>query len=245
MDNSKINYDSSFTNLNIPNTINVIEDIKEININDIQLINAKLINNNIENNKNLNNNHLGRKRKNSKEKRFHTKFSDDNKTSKIKNIIIKAAMTHINNQLKEDYNDKLEVMQLLRLNHNKNNTVKYNIEFLNKSLKEIFSDKINKKYQNYHEDHNQNLIKKLLKENDKDKREKYTNIFNLTFLDCLQYYITKTQDENKKFLVGMETLDDIKIKDDEKYEKELKDYISGFEKIINEKKGRKRRKNEN
>lgn len=238
-DTSKINSNSSNIDFYFQKSSNIIKDNKKININDTQLKKPRVINNNLENN------HLGRKRKNSKEKRFHTKYFDDNKTSKVKIIIIKEVMDFINKQLRNDYGDNLKGLQLLKLKQNKNNTVKYNKEFLNKSLNDIFSDKINGKYQNYPQYHNKNVINELLNENDEIKRKKYTDIFNLTFLDCLQYYTETPTQHSKELLSGMKTVNDIKIEDDDddkKYKKELKYFIVNFIKIINEKKGRERKK---
>lgn len=238
-------WDSSKNIINFSNFYYIQKETKEINIEDIQLKKVKSIKNNLENNKKKN---LGRKNKKSTQKVFHTKHFEDNKTSKVKIIILKSVMEHINNQLKNE--DGKDLKRLLRLEKNKNNTVQYNQAFLYTNLKDIFSAKINRKYKNINENHNKSLISKLLDENDEEKKEKYNKIFNLTFAQCLRYY-RNPKDNYIKELDGMKTLKDLSIKKDEnenddeyqEYLNELIKYIENFEEIIKKKKGRKRNNN--
>ena len=61
--------------------------------------------------------------------------------------------------------------QLLTINGNQNSNaiIKFNQNFLNKKLRDIFSKKISTKYTNFDPNHNKNLIKDLMEEEDEKK----------------------------------------------------------------------------
>ena len=193
---------------------------------------------------------LGRKKKESNESGEHNKFSDDNLIRKCKSVVLKYIFIFINNMIQNVYqyniDNGVKVKLLLKINYNqiKKSKVLYNKAFLNKKLKDIFSDNISTKYTNHSKNHNKNLINNLLNEKDEEKRKKFEKIFNLTFLECLQYFRGSI---SIKELDGMTNLDEacenFEGKEDFEYYKELfKSYINQFEKIIRKKKERHKRK---
>ena len=187
---------------------------------------------------------LGRKNKNSNEIGEHNKYSEDNLIRKIKSNILSYLFDFINSFISKIYVNvgkgvfkkelkKISQRQILDTNRNK--------LFLNSTLEEIFSDDISRKYNNYPSQHNRNLIQKLINEEDEDKREKFKNLFSLTFLDCLMHI---RGDKYFQELDGLETYDNIfkKFSNDKEYYDLLNNYIFNFEKIIMRKRLRKKRK---
>ena len=86
----------------------------------------------------------------------------------------------------------------------KDTTIEGNKELLKKQLKNIFSDDIAGNYKKYPKDFNKAIIDKLYKN---ENNKKIANILEMTFSDCLKYYIKdKRIIKNKKFacLEGLE-----------------------------------------
>ena len=189
---------------------------------------------------------FGRKKKNSSEEGKHNKYSGDNLVRKCKGVILHNLYILINNIITENYEnekgyDKKRI-KLLKINQNQiiNSDVKFNKEFLHKQLKDIFSEKVSQRCSTYCSDHNKILINALLNEENTEKRELFTKIFNLTFLDCLEHF------RGTKYIKELNNLikyDDIcKIfEDDEDYLYSFKFYIENFEKIIDKKRERKKK----
>ena len=104
-------------------------------------------------------------------------------------------------------------------------------KFINKTLKEIFSVDISKKYTSFLSNHNEVVIKKILKDNDDDKRKKFEKLFSLTFIDCLKRFVgEKTFEEFE----GFPTFDEIKLKlnEDSEYIEKIKESLINFEDVI-------------
>ena len=188
---------------------------------------------------------LGRKKKSDRSKSEHSKYSDDNLRRKCKHIVLSSIMEFINEKIDTLYNgnigNNIFLKKLLTLNKNQkaDATINYNQNFLNKKLGDIFSEEISGKFTNYFPDHNKLLIKTLTNEEDVKKKTYFINLFNLTFLQCLNHYRgTEKIDE----LNGVKCFDDyINNLNDEadEYKKILDFYINNFEKIIMRKKSRK------
>ena len=203
-------------NNNIKNNINIIND-DNIGENDDITFNNNLINVNKEKKlKTLSSTGArsrGRKKNDSNEYRKHNKYCEDNIIRKIKANIVSILMKYINSYIYIIYNGKIGKgifrKELLKLSQNQIIESKNNNEFLFKTLKEIFSQDISTKYNNYQRNHNQWLIKRLLEENDLDKKKNFECLFNLTFLDCLQH-IRGTK--ISPILKGVELLDDLSEK---------------------------------
>ena len=222
--------------------------------------NNKIENNNIENNENNENNGiyktieykiqeikenkiLGRKTKNSDKEGRHNKFSDDNLVRKVKCTLLDIITIFINSLLKEiDKNktDNSKKRELLKMNQGQivSSKADYNKEFLKKPLKDILSDKISTKYTKYDPLHNKNIIDSLLNDENEELRLLFYNIFNMTFLDCLEHF---RGSKYNCLLEGLQKLDDIceKFKEPE-YIKAFKHYVTDFENIIEKKKVRNR-----
>ena len=95
-----------------------------------------------------------------------------------------------------------------------------------KTLGDIFSAKVSSKYTSIidPENYNKNRIQKLRSSN-----EKLRNIFDITFIVCLEHFICKS---NKEELNGMKTCEDEEIS--YKNEEEKKDIIN-YGKVYKEK----------
>ena len=191
---------------------------------------------------------LNQKRKNDFEKdtkKYHSKFTYDNLKRKSKHLVIENAMKFINKKIKEAYNGNIGEgiikKELVKLNQSqkKNSSAEFNQSFIHKTLKEILSEKITKKIKFLDEDHNKKLIAKLLEE----KKDEFENIFNITFIDCLDHFIGKKEINE---LNGLTLFSELKEEileqygeDGESYYGNLEILMKEFEKRINDAKPRK------
>ena len=192
----------------------------------------------------------GRKRKrekNDNNNKEHNKFSDDNARRKVKRIVFTHLLKYINKQIKIKYNGKIgkgilkKELQILNQAQITNSSATFNKELLNKTLYDIFSDKISSRITTYPKDHNKVIIERLINEKDTEKRIYFQNLFNLTFLDCLEYL---SGDKHFEQLNGLELFSEFKeIKQDylkkyddgEEYVKILKYHLKEYKNIINTK----------
>jgi hypothetical protein len=188
---------------------------------------------------------FGRKRGRSGIEGKHNKFSDDNLRRKCKHIILNEILMFINDKINKIYDGDLGqgilIKKLYTLNHNQkaNAVIKYNKEFLYKTLEDIFSD-ISRKVTSYPKDYNKNLIKSLKNEKDYEKKKYFQNLFNLTFLQCLNHFNEKKICEE---LVGMKNMSKILdgYSEDQDYLDNLKLCFTNYESFINNTKSRKSR----
>ena len=95
------------------------------------------------------------------------------------------------------------------------------------------------------EDHNQKVIEKILEE----KKDEFENLFNITFIDCLDHFIGKKQ---IKELEGLTLFSELKEQileecedDGESYYKNLEIFLKEFEKRINNAKSKKKKSFDN
>ena len=134
--------------------------------------------------------------------------------------------------------------EILTLNKSQieNTNTLYNRLLINKKISDILSDNISHKYTNYLPQHNKLLIQLLKQEKDKNKSLYFNKLFNLTFKDCFEHFIGQKSIEE---LEEMKSFGSIKVKlgKDEKYVNKINYYLNNYEKILNEKKTRKRKKN--
>jgi len=199
-------------------------------------------------------NKFGRKRKGENYDNIndeHDKFSDDNVRRKLKRIIFSHLLKYINKQIKIKYNGRIgkgllkKELHVLNQAQIANSSVTFNKELLNKTLYDIFSDKISSRITNYPEDHNKRIIEELINEEDTEKRIYFQNLFNLTFLECLEYLRGDKHFEQLKDLELFSEFKEIKqdfvkkYDDGEEYVKILKYYLKEYEIIINRKSPRK------
>ena len=185
---------------------------------------------------------------NKKQSSKHTKYSYDNLKRECKHLVIENVMKFINNKIYEVYEGNIDngllKKKLLKLNQAQktNADVEFNKIFIKKTLKEIFSQKITNQIKLYEADHNKNLIDKLISE----KSDDFKNLFNLTFIECVEHFIGDKQIEELKGLTLFSELKD-KImkkheKDGESFYENIEIFLKGFENRINKAKPRKKRK---
>ena len=186
---------------------------------------------------------FGRKRKDSSEKGVHNKYSSDNVIRKCKSVLIQIISSFINNKIKEIYgndsNYRPKINRLMKMNHFQvmNSNVKFNQQFLYRQLKDIFSEKTSAKCTRFSEDHNRQLINSLLNDEDKIKKKLFSDILNLTFLDCIQHF---RGSKTIPCLCDLKNYDEVcdELEGDEYYKESFRCYIDNFEKIIKNKKSR-------
>lgn len=174
-------------------------------------------------------------------------FNPVNIIRKSKHLPLYSIFNHINNKLKEFYNNDIRIgifkKQILSLNQKQksNSNITFNKEFLNKTLKEIFSTDISGKYSNYDKDYNKKLIESLLNEKDVIIKDYFTKLFNLKFTQCLEHYMgTQFYLELKGMRLFEE--ENYSFMDNEEYVKNLKYHLNNYESIIKKKKSRRRKK---
>jgi len=191
---------------------------------------------------------IGRKIKSKEGSGEHNKFSNDNLARKCKHLVLDSIWNFINKKIRIIYSDEshsfLKMKQLLKLSQKsvERSKAEYNKVFMNKTLQSIFSEDVSTKYSRYCINHNKNLIEDLLNEKDEEKRIIFQKLFNLTFMDCLNYYRGNIDIE---ILEGMKRFDDYLNETDlgnnsDEYEKVLKCFMGNYEKIIIGKRSRKR-----
>ena len=193
---------------------------------------------------------LSKKTKDKNENKNNSnKFKDTNVRRKCKLILLGAILNFTNDKLEKFYNNNIgkgifiKKLQSLNQKQTSGSNVKFNQDLLNKTIKDIFSDDICRKINNLPPDHNRKLIEHLLNEKNIIIKDFFTNLFNLTFLQCLEHFRgTKFYNE----LNGMKKFeeDSSSIGDDKEYLKILDYYIQNYETIINNKKPRKSKNKE-
>ena len=184
---------------------------------------------------------------NPKSKEKHTKFSYDNLKRECKHLVIENVIKFINNKIYEVYEGEigcgLLIKKLFKLNQTQktNANVEFNKLFINKTLKEILSQNITKKYRLYDQDHNKNVIEKIITE-----KKEFEKIFNITFINCVAHFIGE---KNIEELNGLTLFSELKEqiikkhkKDGESYYENLRLFLEGFENKITRAKSRKKRR---
>ena len=211
----------------------------------------------VQNNENINDKNeekaieslLSKKTKNIDEKKYKNMFNPNNILRKCKHIVLDNILNHLNNKIREFYKDDIGngiyKKQFLSLNsqHKSESNIKFNKELLNTPIKDIFSADISRRYTNYGQDSNKKIVDSLLIDKDPFIKDYFTNLFNLTFIQCLEHYAgKKTYNE----LIGMQLLkDESNSFMDDEYVKNIKIYLDNFENIINRKRSRKSHKRDN
>ena len=127
--------------------------------------------------------------------------------------------------------------------------IDYNQKFIKKTIGTILSDTISTRFTNYRPKHNEELIKRLKEDKNKNIREYFEKLFNLTFLDCVDHFIGN---EKLEILEGMTLFEEMKDDhaqlekrnidlNDESYLENLKYYFENYESILKAKKSRNRK----
>ena len=127
--------------------------------------------------------------------------------------------------------------------------IDYNQKFMKETIGTILSDTISTRFTNYRPKHNEELIKRLKEDENKNIREYFEKLFNLTFLDCVDHFIGN---EKLEILEGMTLFEEMKDDhaqlgkrnidlNDESYLENLKYYFENYESILKAKKSRNRK----
>ena len=184
-------------------------------------------------------------------KNTKAKYNKYNKPIKIinkcKHLLLNAIFDFINNKIKELYNNDIgkgvfeKQLKTLNKKEKSESNVNFNKELLNRTIKDIFSESISGKYTFYPQDYNKKIIESLLGEKDLIKKDFFNNLFNLTFLQCLEHY------RGSKFyneLNGMRLYEEDfnNVKDNELYESLKVLFLNDFENKINKRRSRKPRR---
>ena len=131
------------------------------------------------------------------------KGSKHNLIRKSKKVILDTALIFINKIIYIVYEGNIgygifkKELKKIEPNESQNTKVIDNINLLNKTLKEIFSRKINNKYTGFLPDINKKIIEGLLNEKNEERKKKFTDLFNTTFLDFI-LMLKKPEGELKK-----------------------------------------------
>ena len=192
---------------------------------------------------------LGRKKKEEAGSGEHNKFSDDILRLKVKHLVIDNTFKFINEKIKKIYNGNIGhgiyIKKLLKINQKQKSdaSIQFNKDFLTKTLGDIFSEDISSRYTTYHPSHNKFLILALKCDKDENKKNYFTKLFSITFLDCLKHFRGSQKIEE---LEGLKKFNKIKSKygDDKEYLNTLEYYIMNYEGITNNKRTRTPRKKE-
>ncbi len=189
---------------------------------------------------------LGKKRKNGQSKGIHDKYAGDNLILKIKTKVLSCISEYINGLISKTYNDNINhgllLKQLLPVDQDKKQNLKYLQNFIYKTLKEIFAVNISKKYSNFLKEHNIKLINNLLNHKNEKISKLYNNIFNLSFIECLNHICGK---KSIKELVEIKTINDIcdsMSLEEEEYKNVFKETAIKLETLLMNKRSRNRKK---
>jgi hypothetical protein len=224
-----------------PTLNNLIPSVKK----DIK-INEKTVSTN-ERKNNCNNTIYGRKKKNSIEKRNHTKFAFDNTLRKIKTLAIRSYQKFINNKIKYIYrnsNKKIKwILEKINQKNVANAKIDFNRDYLNKTFKSIFSEDITTKWKTKTGKHNKNVIEHLLKEKDTAKREIFVKLLNFKLIDIIKYLRGEREDYEELNGLEFDLFSWNNITKDEEYFKFFKSNMMQIETNLKNKFSRNRKNN--
>ena len=183
---------------------------------------------------------LRKKRGRSVKTREHDKYSDDNLRRKVKHLTLNNLFSFINDKINEKYQNNIGygifIKKLLTINQKQKSdlTIQFDKDFLNKSLGDIFSENISTRYNNFPLTHNKSLIQFLINEKENDKRNYFTNLFNLRFIDALRHFRGSQEIEELKGLNGFNSIK-TEFEADKDYMNLLEYYIMNYENILDRK----------
>lgn len=164
------------------------------------------------------------KNKNKKKNSSRCKYRSDCLRRKLKKCVLKYSFEFIKGKIKTKYNDlkKIGYTQIRKT------YIKFEQKFIHKTLGDIFSRKITTKYKTIGDkkNFNKNRIENLKLTNPELK-----NIFDVTFIQCLNHFMGYKKID---VLNGMKIFDEIKAKEniDEMEEKNLKFLTANYEETI-------------
>ena len=174
-------------------------------------------------------------------------YNPDKILRKIRTMSLRTVIIFINEMIKIIYNNdtrkSILIRQFLEINKKElsHSSVEFDKKFLYKELKEILSENISEKYSNFPPDKNKRLVEELI--TSENGGPYFQKLFELTFLDCLEHIRgTKIFSE----LMGLMDVEEMLNYEEFKIDKDeidlYRDFISGYEKIIERKKSRNSKK---
>ena len=200
---------------------------------------------NLDKNTKLNKKRRRKRKSNQNSYNKENNLSIDNIIRKCKSLVLNASLKFLNDQIskiyKGDIGQGIYIKKLFDIGQKQknDNSINYTRQLFYMSLKEIFSANISPKFTSFLPNHNKIVINRALSETDKNKREKFFKIFNLTFKDCLDIFIG---DNNKAEFDGFPKFEDIEsnLDDDIYYKNKIKLSLFNFENILKNTKPRKK-----
>ena len=150
---------------------------------------------------------------------------------KLKTLVLNNAFEFIKGKLKYKY----QLFQKIAYDVKKEKPINEEKIFINKTLGEIFSNKVSSKYTTIRDKDNFN--KKKIDEI-KESNNKLNDIFNITFIDCLNHFMGHKKSE---LLSGMTEFKDI-ILEDKIGKNNLLYYSKNYTDLLNKKWPRKSKK---
>ena len=184
--NNNNNEKEKILNNKINNNEKRIQNILEVNI--FQNVNIYINDESSNKENNIKKYFLNKKRK----KTFEVEkkiYIPDCYLKQIRSLILDSLIDFINNKIKKFKNNKIKLgickLQFLPINKEDlyHSNVEFDKQFLNLKLIEILSWNLNKKYTNKLNDANSKLVQNLISD---ENGEYFTELFNLTFLECLE-----------------------------------------------------------
>ena len=188
----------------------------------------------------------GRKRKNSNDFGKHNKYSFDNICRKIKSKVLHFLYLFINDKIVKmkklsKYKIKRYTLKKISQKQIVDCHAEFNKDFLQRTLKDIFIVNISTRNKKREADHNKKIIENLLNsEKDVTIKDYFNSLFNLSFLDCLKHF---RETEKNIVLEGMITFGKCRhsfLNDDLDYINTFDYYMINYEKVVNNKKSKKR-----
>ena len=166
------------------------------------------------------------------EEKTNKTFTSNSLVKKIRIVVTKEIKEFLNRKIKYYINNigkgifKKEFLDIDKSDLSHSN-VEYGKKFIYFKLKDIFSKDITKKISRKPPDHNKKLVQKLISEETNGKNY-FSEIFELTFLDCLEHI---RGSKNNELLDGMKTMEEIfePYKDDKNYYENLIENIKKYE----------------
>lgn len=182
-------------------------------------------------------------------KSVHTKFSQDNILQKIKSTFIQSSMDFINrryiNYLKKNGKNKGKLLKKVKSEFSSKAVKDIDLKFLQTKLKDLFSSPLSERCSNTSKNFNKEHIKELYKKNEaKDTIE----IFEKTVEELMKNYVNGDYEEEGFFVVNDLDIKKKKMKENE--EEDIDNYVDkyletakNFDKIIKNKRPKKKRVN--
>ena len=155
--------------------------------------------------------------------------------NKLKTRVLGNVLEFINCKIEK----KRYKIKKVQCSSTKKKKIDFEKEFMYRTLGDIFSSRVTNLFTSGvidHENHNKLIIDKLKLKNDKFKK-----IFDIKYIECLNHFIGK--DDNEE-LIGMKTIQETHF-EDEKDKKNLINFAKNYEIILLKYRGRKSSKRKN